>query len=288
MLFNSFQYILFLPLVLVVFHLMPKKYRWIMLLIVSYYFYMCWKPAFAILMFISTIVDYWAGIGMANTTDKRKRKGWMMMSLCVNLGMLFFFKYLNFLTYNVEVMMAKFNIFYDSPILHIILPVGISFYTFQTLSYTLDVYKGKAPAERHFGYFALYVSYFPQLVAGPIERPGHLIPQLHSPPALTKDDVRYGINKILLGYFKKVVVADNLALYVDQMFAHVPGGTGLQYYVASVMFIIQLFADFSGYTDIAIGSARLMGVRLQENFNRPFFTTSLSRFWARWHMSLTT
>lgn len=287
MLFNSFDYLLFLPLVLVAFHLMPKRHRWIMLLGVSYYFYMSWKPFFAVFMLLSTAVDYWSGLGMQASSTARERKAYMFASLAVNLGMLGFFKYFNFFAHNGEVLLGRFGIFYDTPVLDIILPVGISFYTFQSLSYTLDVYKGKEKAETHFGYFALYVSYFPQLVAGPIERAGRLIPQLRDTPPLTSEDVRYGINKILLGYFKKVVIADQLALFVDQMYAHVPSGTGLQYYVATAFFTIQLFADFSGYTDIAMGSARLMGVRLMDNFDRPIMQPSLSKFWSRWHISLT-
>lgn len=287
MLFNSIDYLIFLPLVLVMYHLIPKAYRWVMLLLVSYYFYMSWKPFFAVFMFISTLVDYWSAIRMEDAPDKKHRRRYMAASISVNLGLLFFFKYMNFFSYNTEVLLGGLNIFYDSPVLDIILPLGISFYTFQSLSYTFDVYKGKDKAERHFGYFALYVSYFPQLVAGPIERAGHLIPQLRLQEPATKDDIQYAINKILLGYFKKVVVADNIGPFVDQLYGNVPSASGLQYAIAAVMFTIQLFCDFSGYTDIAMGSARLMGVRLMDNFDKPFLSTNLSAAWARWHISLT-
>ncbi|MGV9012077.1 MAG: MBOAT family O-acyltransferase [Flavobacteriales bacterium] len=288
MLFNSVDYLLFLPLVLVLYHLIPKGYRWVMLLVVSYYFYMCWKPFFAVFMLISTLVDYWAAMLMEDAKDQRTKRRYMAASLVVNLGLLFFFKYMNFFAYNTEALLGKFNVFYDSPVLDIILPLGISFYTFQSLSYTFDVYKGKDKAERHFGYFALYVCYFPQLVAGPIERAGHLIPQLRNNAPATQDDIKYAINKILLGFFKKVVVADNLAPFVNQLYSNVPSASGLQYAIAAVLFTVQLFCDFSGYTDIAMGSARLMGVRLMDNFNRPFLTTNLNASWARWHISLTT
>ncbi|MBP9160604.1 MAG: MBOAT family O-acyltransferase [Flavobacteriales bacterium] len=288
MLFNTVDYLIFLPLVLVMYHLIPKAYRWVMLLAVSYYFYMCWKPFFAVFMLISTLVDYWAAMLMEDAKDQKTKRRWMAASLVVNLGLLFFFKYMNFFAYNAEVVLGKFNIFYDSPVLDIILPLGISFYTFQSLSYTFDVFKGKDKAERHFGYFALYVSYFPQLVAGPIERAGHLIPQLRNHVPASQDDVKYAINKILLGYFKKVVVADNLAPFVDQLYGNVPSASGLQYAIAAVLFTVQLFCDFSGYTDIAMGSARLMGVRLMDNFNRPFLATNLNAAWAGWHISLTT
>ncbi|MCB0772550.1 MAG: MBOAT family protein [Flavobacteriales bacterium] len=287
MLFNSFDYLLFLPLVLVLYHLIPKDWRWVMLLAASYFFYMCWKPFFAIFMLLSTAVDYWAAMKMEDAPDKQVRKRYMAFSLVVNLGLLFFFKYMNFFAYNAEFLLGSLHVYYDSPVLNIILPLGISFYTFQSLSYTFDVYKGKDKAERHFGYFALYVSYFPQLVAGPIERAGNLIPQLRAHKPATDDDIRYGINKILLGFFKKVVVADNLAPYVDQLYGNIPGASGLQYAIAAVLFTVQLYCDFSGYTDIAMGSARLMGVRLMDNFDRPFNTSNLNAAWSKWHISLT-
>jgi D-alanyl-lipoteichoic acid acyltransferase DltB (MBOAT superfamily) len=274
-------------LVRVLYHLIPKPYRWMMLLPASYFFYMCWKPFFAVFMLLSTAVDYWAAMKMEDAPDKRTRRRYMAFSLVANLGLLFFFKYMNFFAYNAEVLLGSLHVYYDSPVLNIILPLGISFYTFQSLSYTFDVYKGKDKAERHFGYFALYVSYFPQLVAGPIERAGHLIPQLRAHTPATDDDIRYAINKILLGFFKKVVVADNLAPYVDQLYGNIPGASGLQYAIAATLFTVQLYCDFSGYTDIAMGSARLMGVRLMDNFDRPFNTTNLNATWAKWHISLT-
>jgi alginate O-acetyltransferase complex protein AlgI len=287
MLFNSVDYLVFLPLVLVMYHLIPKDWRWVMLLIVSYYFYMCWKPFFAIFMFLSTAVDYWSAIKMEDAKDQRSKRRYMAASLTVNLGMLFFFKYLNFFSYNAEFLFGKMGVYYDSPVLEIILPLGISFYTFQSLSYTFDVFKGKDKAERHFGYFALYVSYFPQLVAGPIERAGRLIPQLRLHKPADKDDIQYAINKILLGFFKKVVVADNIGPFVDQLYNNVPSASGLQYAIAAVLFTVQLFCDFSGYTDIAMGSARLMGVKLMDNFDRPFLATNLNNAWSKWHISLT-
>ena len=287
MLFNSFEYVVFLPLVIMLYYVIPQRFRWVMLLAASYYFYMCWKVEYAALIMLSTAVDYWAGIKMSAQDSRKKRRKFLFASLFVNLGLLFFFKYFNFFSHNLELTLGRANIFYDSPAFNLLLPVGISFYTFQTLSYTIDIYLGKAKAERHLGYFALYVSYFPQLVAGPIERSTRLIPQLRKPATVTADDFRYAINKILLGFFKKVVVADTVAIYVDQMYGSVPNGTGLQYYFTVVLFATQLFCDFSGYTDIAIGSARLMGVRLMENFDRPFLTTNLGDFWQRWHISLT-
>ena len=287
MLFNSFSFIVFLPLVIMAYYLITPRFRWMMLLAVSYYFYMCWNPKYIILILLSTLVDYYAGIKMAQQKEQKDRRKFMALSLIINLGLLFFFKYYNFFNYNIEVLFSHFNVFYHSPTFDLLLPVGISFYTFQTLSYSFDVYKGKCSAEKHFGYFALYVSYFPQLVAGPIERAPNLIPQLRGDNKLRYEDFRYGINKILLGFFKKVVVADTLSIYVNQVYADPANSTGIRLIIASVFFVFQIFCDFSGYTDIAMGSARLMGVRLMENFDRPFWVTSISEFWSKWHISLT-
>ncbi|MCH2214724.1 MAG: MBOAT family protein [Flavobacteriales bacterium] len=287
MLFNSLDYLIFLPLVVVAFYLIPNRFRWMLLLAASYYFYMCWKWQYIFLILISTMVDFYAGIQIAKTPDKKKKRWFLLMSLFVNLGFLFYFKYLNFFTENTAMLLSQFNIFTDFTYYDILLPVGISFYTFQTLSYTIDVYQGKAEPETHLGYFALYVSYFPQLVAGPIERSVRLIPQLKREPNVTSDDIRYAVNKILLGFFKKVVVADTVSQYINLVYANVDGTTGTQLYMAAFLFSVQLFADFSGYTDIAIGSARLMGVRLMENFKRPNWQENHSAYWANWHISLT-
>ncbi|MEM9050875.1 MAG: MBOAT family O-acyltransferase [Bacteroidota bacterium] len=287
MLFNSLDYLIFLPLVVVAFYLIPHRFRWVLLLAASYYFYMCWKWQYIFLILISTMVDFYAGIQIAKTPDKKKKKWFLLMSLFVNLGFLFYFKYFNFFTENTAMILSQFNIFTDFTYYDILLPVGISFYTFQTLSYTIDVYQGKAEPETHLGYFALYVSYFPQLVAGPIERSVRLIPQLRREPNVTSEDIKYAVNKILLGFFKKVVVADTVSQYINLVYANVDGTTGTQLYMAAFLFSVQLFADFSGYSDIAIGSARLMGVRLMENFKRPNWQENHSAYWANWHISLT-
>lgn len=286
--FNSLQYLIFLPLVVILFYRVPHKYRWILLLAASYYFYMCWKVEYALLIMLSTGIDYYASLKMAEKPDKKARRPYLAISLLGNLGLLFMFKYYDFFAYNLNVVLDQFNLFAGLPYFELLLPVGISFYTFQTLSYTLDVYNDRTPPERHFGYFAVYVSYFPQLVAGPIERSSRLIPQLRANPPLAKDDVRYAVNKILLGFAKKVVVADTLALYVNEVYGNIGGATGTQLFLASFFFGVQIFCDFSGYTDIAIGSARLMGVRLMENFKRPYWTMGVAELWSKWHISLTT
>lgn len=287
MLFNSIDYLIFLPLVVVAFYLIPHRFRWVLLLAASYYFYMCWKWQYIFLILISTMVDFYAGIQIAKTPDKRRKRWFLLMSLFVNLGFLFYFKYFNFFTENTAIILSQFNVFTDFEYYDILLPVGISFYTFQTLSYTLDVYQGKSQPETHLGYFALYVAYFPQLVAGPIERSVRLIPQLKREPNVTKEDIKYAVNKILLGFFKKLVVADTVSQYVDLVYSNVDGTTGTQLYLGAFFFAVQLYADFSGYTDIAIGSARLMGVKLMENFKRPFWQENHTQYWANWHISLT-
>jgi D-alanyl-lipoteichoic acid acyltransferase DltB (MBOAT superfamily) len=286
MIFNSLEFLAFFFTVILVFFSIPHKYRWMFLLAGSYYFYMCWKVEYIFLIILSTIVDYWAGIKMSDEPIKKKRAKYILASVVVNLGLLFFFKYYGFFANNTEVLLSQFNIFVNFKEFEYLLPVGISFYTFQTLSYSIDVYRGEIKAEKHLGYFALYVTYFPQLVAGPIERAGTLLPQLRQEPEVTREDIRYGINKILLGFFKKLVVADTVATYVDQVFDNVAGGTGMQFYIACVLFSFQIFCDFSGYSDIAIGTARLMGVKLIDNFDRPFQSHSFREYWSRWHISL--
>lgn len=287
MLFNSLSYIIFLPLVVLVYYLMPAKYRWTLLLACSYFFYMCWKPEYILLIITSTLVVFYSGKKISESKTKKQKNTYLLLSLVVNLGILFFFKYYNFSVYNLQFILNEFNIVANIPLFKILLPVGISFYTFQAISYTADIYLDKIKPEKHLGYFALYITYFPQLVAGPIERYNDLMPQFKQKLDVNYPNLRYGINKILLGLFKKVVVADTLSLYVDYVFFNADTSNGLQLYVGLVFFAIQMFCDFSGYSDIAIGSARLMGIRLTENFNKPFKALSVNEYWQRWHISLT-
>jgi len=258
-----------------------------MLLAGSYYFYMSWKPEYAALLLLSTAVDFWCGLKMGRIKEKKKRKPFLAISLIGNLGMLFFFKYFNFFSLNLNDGLGMLGVDYTPAFYSIILPLGISFYTFQTMSYSIDLYNGNIKPETHFGYFALYVSFFPQLIAGPIERSSHLIPQLKKNVTPKMEDIRYGLNKIALGFFKKLVVADSVSVFVDFVFVDLSVSNGAQVSMALVFFAIQSFADFSGYTDIAIGSARLMGIKLIENFNRPYWVRNFRDFWSRWHMSLT-
>lgn len=288
MLFNSVQFVVFLPFVVLLYFSIKPRFRWILLLGASYYFYMCWKPEYLILIIISTLVDYYAAIRMGKAEKKSKKKKYLILSLFSNLGLLFGFKYFNFFNDSVREVFNLFNLMYDVPALKVLLPVGISFYTFQTLSYTIDVYRGERDVEKHLGIFALYVSFFPQLVAGPIERSTHLLPQFKKHNHFNYDNAVEGLKQILWGYFKKVVVADRAAIYVDAVFNNQEYHSGITFLLATFFFAFQIYCDFSGYSDIAIGSARMMGYNLMENFKRPYFAKSIREFWQRWHISLST
>ena len=288
MLFNSLQFLIFFPIVIVLYFITPFKRRWILLLIASYYFYMCWKVDYIVLIIISTLIDYICSNKMAKLDLKKKRKKWLLISLVSNLGILFGFKYFNFFSENIQLLFNQYNIFYEMPLFNVLLPVGISFYTFQTLSYTIDVYNNKTPAQKHLGVFAVYVSFFPQLVAGPIERSNHLLPQFFKEHKFSYDRVKSGLQKMLWGFFKKIVIADNLAILVDGVYNNVDNYTGVTLVVATIFFAFQIYCDFSGYSDIAIGTARVMGFELRENFKRPYFSKSIREFWQRWHITLST
>jgi len=254
----------------------------------SYYFYMCWKAEYVLLLIFSTLIDYVMGLLMAKEPTKAGRKKYLLISLVVNLGLLFLFKYFNFFSDSARAALAQFNIFYNAPAFKALLPVGISFYTFQTLSYSIDVYRGDMKPERHLGIFALYVSFFPQLVAGPIERPQNLLPQFYGKYDFSYERVRDGLKLMLWGFFKKVVVADRLLFYVEAVYGNVSQHNGVTLLLATVFFAFQIYCDFSGYSDIAIGSAKVMGFDLMRNFNRPYFSKSVAEFWKRWHISLST
>jgi D-alanyl-lipoteichoic acid acyltransferase DltB (MBOAT superfamily) len=249
---------------------------------------MCWRPAYIILILISTLIDYYCGLGMGRTSNKKKRKLFLITSLCSNLGLLFIFKYLNFFGWTVKYFLGYTQAQCAAPILDILLPVGISFYTFQTLSYTIDVYRRDRKPEKRLGIFALYVSFFPQLVAGPIERSTRLIPQFDNHVKFDYDRVASGLKLMLWGMFKKVVIADNLAQFVDPVYSNASDYTGPSFVIATVFFAFQIYCDFSGYTDIAIGSARVLGFDLMKNFDRPYAAGSVTEFWRRWHISLST
>lgn len=286
MLFNSFRFLIFFPLVVCFYFAIPHKYRWILLLVASYYFYMCWKAEYLLLIVCSTLIDYFAGLRMGRVAEKEKRRIYLILSLVANLGLLFTFKYFNFVNESLRQVFQHFNVLYNVPSLKVLLPVGISFYTFQTLSYTIDVYRGEREPERHLGIFALYVSFFPQLVAGPIERSTRLLPQFFEKVAFDYRRVKDGLILMAWGFFKKVVIADWVAIFVNQVYNHPEMYPGLPSIVATYFFAFQIYCDFSGYSDIAIGAAQVMGYRLMLNFRRPYFSKSISEFWKRWHISL--
>ena len=287
MLFNSFQFIVFLPLVIILYYLLPHKIRWILLLAASYYFYMAWKPEYILLIVGSTIINYLSGILIEWQKDEKKRKTYLILSLFINLGLLFTFKYFNFFNRELgDIYTALTKNEYPIDGLKLLLPMGISFYTFQTLSYVIDVYKGTRKVERHFGYFALFVTYFPQLVAGPIERSEDLLPQLKKKHILSYDDAMSALLRICLGFFKKVIIADRVAKMVNTVYNSLPAYSGVYLIIATLGFALQIYCDFSAYSDIAIGSARIMGIELTENFKTPYFSKSIKEFWSRWHITL--
>jgi D-alanyl-lipoteichoic acid acyltransferase DltB (MBOAT superfamily) len=288
MLFNSLQYAVFLPCVVLLYFALPHRWRWVLLLAASYYFYMCWRVEYAALIVASTLVDYVAGLVMAGSARVAVRRGALALSLLTNLGLLFAFKYANFASESFRALFAAFDVFVDTPAFAFLLPVGISFYTFQTLSYTIDVYRGVRGPERHLGRFALYVAFFPQLVAGPIERSERLLPQFRERHRFDAARAADGAQLILWGLFKKLVVADNLAVYVEEVFSRPGAYHGAPVWLAAYFFAFQIYCDFSGYSDIAIGSARLMGFRLMDNFRQPYLARGIADFWRRWHISLST
>lgn len=279
MLFNSIQFALFFPAVLLAYRFTPASWRWLGLLIASYGFYMAWQPAYVLLLLASTMVDFIAGCRMAALPARRERFPWLLLSLTANLGLLFTFKYYNFFA----------DIAGDAfPASRLLLPVGISFYTFQTLSYSIEVYRGVQRPERHFGRFALYVSFFPQLVAGPIERAGSLLPQLARLKSIDYERTASGLQLMAWGLIQKTVIADRLAQAVDRVYARPDAHSGPALITATVFFAFQIFCDFAGYCDIAIGAARIFGVDLSINFRRPYFALGIRDFWARWHITLST
>ena len=284
MLFNSFEFIFFLPVVLVFYYLLPQKGRLGFLLLASYFFYGNWNPIYLFLIIGSTLVDYWCGYQMGKSQTKRIRYPFLVISILSNLGMLFFFKYYNFFIENLNLVTDKSF----SLVKGLILPVGISFYTFQTLSYSIDVFNGKIKAEKHLGYFALYVSFFPQLVAGPIERYSRLAPQLKQKKTLSYSNLSNGFRLILFGFFVKMVVADNLSGLVDKVYESPNLFSSLDLLKTTFFYSFQIYCDFFGYSLIAIGSARLLGIKLMDNFKTPYLSKSIAEFWKRWHISLST
>lgn len=286
-LFNSLDFLIFLPIVFILHWICPQKFRWLVLLIASYFFYMYWNWKLVFLILTTTCISYACGILLEKYYDKLKIKKLILsVTLITCLGILLLFKYFNFF-YEIYCDLAKL-ISGSSPSGYfvIMLPVGISFYTFQTASYVIDIYRGDIRAERHFGYYALFVSFFPQLVAGPIERPNDLLPQLKGKKESWDIEYIPAFRIMLVGFFKKIAIADIVGIFVNNTYNNLADATGLSVLLATVLFSFQIYCDFSGYSDIAVGCAKLFGVNLTENFESPYRSKSIKEFWNRWHISL--
>jgi len=287
MLFNSIHFVLFFIVVTTAYFIIPHRFRWLLLLLSSCYFYMAFIPVYILILGFTIVIDYFAGIALENSTGK-KRKYYLIASLIANIGVLAIFKYYNFLNDNLSVLLNSLGYHNSIPALGILLPIGLSFHTFQAMSYTIEVYRGNQKAERHFGIYSLYVMFYPQLVAGPIERPQNLLHQFYEKHYFDVQRVASGLKLMLWGLFIKLVIADRLAMYVNVVYNNPAKHSGISLLVATVFFAIQIYCDFSGYSNIAIGAARVMGFNLMANFKRPYFATSIAEFWQRWHISLST
>jgi len=287
MLFNSFQFLVFFIVVTTTYFALPHKYRWFLLLMSSCYFYMAFVPIYILILGFTIVIDYFAGVYLEKTKGK-KRKLFLIASLIANIGVLAVFKYYNFLNHNLTIFLSGFSYQNPIPFLSILLPIGLSFHTFQAMSYTIEVYRGKQAAEKNFGIYALYVMFYPQLVAGPIERPQNLIHQFYEKHSFDYQRVIDGLKLMAWGMFKKIVIADRLSILVNTIYNDPTKANGVQLIISTVFFSFQIYCDFSGYSDIAIGAAKVMGFKLMTNFNMPYFSKTITEFWTRWHISLST
>jgi alginate O-acetyltransferase complex protein AlgI len=288
MLFNSLDFAIFFPIVFILYWFVTKQLRLqnMLLLAASYFFYACWDWRFLFLLMFSTLLDFYTGLKISDAGDKRSKKFWLWTSILINLGFLGVFKYYNFFVSSFAESLSYLGFTLNPWTLEVILPVGISFYTFHGLSYVIDIYYDRIKPERNFVDYAVFVSFFPLLVAGPIERATHLLPQIKKERTFEYSRAIDGLRQILWGLFKKVVIADNCAHYVNSVFNNSDNASGSTLVVASVLFAFQIYCDFSGYSDIALGTARLMGIELLRNFAFPYFSRDIAEFWRRWHISL--
>ena len=289
MLFNSISFAIFLPIIFVLYWFFTNKslkLQNLLLLVASFYFYSCWDWRFVFLLLFSILLDYFSGIKMENSKNSNERKFWLWLSIGINLGFLGLIKYYNFFAENFAEMLQNFGLKVNPWTLKVILPVGISFYTFHGLSYVLDIYFKRIKAERNFVEYAVFVSFFPLLVAGPIERATHLLPQIKVKREFSYEKAVDGMRQILWGLFKKMVIADNCAVFANQIFANSATASGSELVLGALFFTFQIYGDFSGYSDIALGTARLFGIDLLRNFAFPYFSRDIAEFWRRWHISL--
>ncbi|MGE6490027.1 MBOAT family O-acyltransferase [Paenisporosarcina sp. NPDC076898] len=287
MTFISIEFLLFFAIIVFTYYLIPHRLRWILLLIASYVFYAILSIQFIPLLLASTAITYFTGILIEKQETKKQKKKVMLVGISVLLFFLGWFKYFNFVNDSLRAIANYMDWNYTVPYHEIVLPLAISFYTFQAVSYLVDIYYGKQKAERHYGYFSIFFAFFPQLVAGPIERAKKLLPQFKIEQNLNYENINYGMKRIAWGFFKKTLIADRLAPIVSSVFDS-PDPTGSQIVLATILFSIQLFTDFSACSDIAIGCARMLGINLTENFKQPHFAVSISDFWSRWHITLST
>lgn len=288
MLFNSLEFAIFFPIVAALYFWLPQRRRVVLLLVSSCVFYMAFIPAYIAILGVTILIDYSAGIWLERTLDPKRRRLLLLASIVATCTVLFVFKYFYFVVDNAVWFTGLFGWKLSGPSINIILPIGLSFHTFQSLSYVIEVFHGRQKAEYNFLTYATYVMFFPQLVAGPIERPQNLLHQFYEYHVFDYDRITSGLKRMAWGFFKKLVVADRLALYVNDVYAAPRAHNGLQLSLATVFFAYQIYCDFSGYSDIAIGSARVLGFRLMENFRMPYHSISVSEFWQRWHISLST
>lgn len=287
MLFNSFEFLIFYPLVTLIYFLLSQKFRWLWLLAASCYFYMFFKPIYILILAATIVIDYFAGLQLGKLEGKA-RKWMLILSIVANVGVLVVFKYYNFFAENINSLLSVGGLHLQLKYLDILLPIGLSFHTFQAMSYTIEVYRGHQQPEKHFGIYALYVMFYPQLVAGPIERPQNILHQFHIKQSFDADNLTEGLKLMLWGLFKKLFVADRLSVYVGMAYETSGTQTGSTLLMAAFFFAIQIYCDFSGYSDIARGAAKTMGYDLLINFRRPYLATNITDFWRRWHISLST
>ena len=288
MIFNSVHFIFFFIVTTILYYALPHRFRWAFLLAISCYFYMVFRPIYILILAGTIVVDYVAGLFLESTTNPRRKKIFLVASIIANVGVLAVFKYYNFINDNLTELLGVFHLKNEIPMLRILLPIGLSFHTFQAMSYTIEVYRGKQQAEKHFGMYALYVMFYPQLVAGPIERPQNILHQLKEKVVFNYDHIVSGLKLILWGLFVKVVIADRLSIYVDIVYNSPEHHSAISSLVATLFFTFQIYCDFSGYSSIAIGCAKVLGIDLMINFRRPYMSTSIREFWSRWHISLST
>ncbi len=287
MLFNSLQFLVYFVFVTAFYFSLPHRFRWLLLLLASCFFYMSFIPMYILILGFTIVIDYFAGILIEKSSGK-KRKFYLVMSLIANIGVLAVFKYYNFIAEQVQLFAGEPSGHKILPALGILLPIGLSFHTFQAMSYTIEVYRGNQQAEKKFGIYALYVMFYPQLVAGPIERPQNLLHQFYDQHSFDLHRFKQGISLMIFGFTKKVVIADRLSMAVDFVYGDPLHQNGWSLLIATFFYAFQIYCDFSGYADIAIGSASVMGFRLMENFRNPYFAVSIPDFWRRWHISLST